>query len=303
MSVTVPASDDRRLALVQAAIARVLEAAAHRAKQRLIQTEERWLERAMRRALRAQGRALLAALDPLLRASFPDADDQPAAESATLREADGPDWQRSFDDAYEQSRDLFTAPLKRSVPRIVQAAGDLLLDEMGISGTFDLASPAAVAYLGGAGADMKFADDLFDGLADVPRADVNRIIQRGVETGASYQSVAEELRRKFDSYHDGLIRAESPQEHIRDRAELIATTVAGDAYEAATNATAQQLAAAGLVMEKSWLTVGDDRVDVECEDNENDGWIGLDDGFSSGQLRPPAHPACRCTLLYRRKQT
>ena len=26
----------------------------------------------------------------------------------------------------------------------------------------------------------------------------------------------------------------------------------------------------------------------------------LDDGFSSGQLRPPAHPACRCTLLYRR---
>ena len=86
-----------------------------------------------------------------------------------------------------------------------------------------------------------------------------------------------------------------------DRAELIATTVAGDAYEAATAAAGRQLADAGLVMEKSWLTVGDDRVDVECEDNEAQGWIPMDDGFRSGHTRPPAQPACRCTALYRRR--
>ena len=292
----IPAGHRRDLAELARAIDRLLEAAAHRERARTIDTERRGLERAMRRAFRTQARAVLAALDPILRRAFPAA---PATEARRIREADGPDWQAAFDAAADDSRELVTAPLRRSVPRIMQAAGDALLGQEGIGGSFTLENPVAVAYLGGG--DLKFADELFDGLTDVSRADVARIIQRGVETGASYQTVADELRRKYDSYSNGLIRAGAPQEHIRDRAELIATTVAGDAYEAATAAAGRQLADAGLVMEKSWLTVGDDRVDVECEDNEAQGWIPMDDGFRSGHTRPPAHPACRCTALYRRR--
>jgi hypothetical protein len=56
-------------------------------------------------------------------------------------------------------------------------------------------------------------------------------------------------------------------------------------------------------MEKSWLTVNDDHVDVEdCLTNQEQGWIPIEDTFQSGHMQPLAHPYCRCTALYRRKR-
>ena len=81
---------------------------------------------------------------------------------------------------------------------------------------------------------------------------------------------------------------------------LVAVTEVGNAYEAGTAGTIRQLEQTGLAMEKSWLTVGDDRVDDECAGNEAAGWIPATAAFPSGHDRPLAHPACRCTLLFRR---
>jgi SPP1 gp7 family putative phage head morphogenesis protein len=53
----------------------------------------------------------------------------------------------------------------------------------------------------------------------------------------------------------------------------------------------------GVAMGKSWLTAQDDLVSEECEGNEADGVIGLDEDFSSGDAAPPLHPNCRCVLL------
>ena len=91
-----------------------------------------------------------------------------------------------------------------------------------------------------------------------------------------------------------------PQLHIRSRAHLIAVTESGAAYEQGNRAMADQLAAAGLQMEKSWLDVGDSRVTDGCQANAAAGWIPVADTFPAGADQPPLHPACRCTALYQR---
>lgn len=53
----------------------------------------------------------------------------------------------------------------------------------------------------------------------------------------------------------------------------------------------------GLVEGKEWLTAEDDKVSEICQENGHAGVIGLHDRFPSGDLMPPAHPNCRCTVL------
>lgn len=53
----------------------------------------------------------------------------------------------------------------------------------------------------------------------------------------------------------------------------------------------------GGVEKKAWLTSNDDLVSEECEANEAEGAIDIDDNFSSGDDCPPCHPNCRCTLI------
>ena len=49
---------------------------------------------------------------------------------------------------------------------------------------------------------------------------------------------------------------------------------------------------------KKWITVGDERVSDMDIDNQAQGWIKIDEAFSSGNQNPPSHPNCRCTLAY-----
>ncbi|MCX6024011.1 MAG: hypothetical protein NTZ05_20225 [Chloroflexi bacterium] len=77
----------------------------------------------------------------------------------------------------------------------------------------------------------------------------------------------------------------------------------GEAYEHGNMLVAQDLAGAGLDMEKSWLIVGDERVDEPvCGGNAAEDWIPLDQAFASGHQHPLGHPGCRCTLLSRMKR-
>jgi SPP1 gp7 family putative phage head morphogenesis protein len=52
----------------------------------------------------------------------------------------------------------------------------------------------------------------------------------------------------------------------------------------------------GLVDRKEWVTANDDLVSEDCAANGEQGVIGFEDEFQSGDLWPPAHPNCRCTL-------
>jgi SPP1 gp7 family putative phage head morphogenesis protein len=51
--------------------------------------------------------------------------------------------------------------------------------------------------------------------------------------------------------------------------------------------------------QKKWVTQGDARVEPECLMNEGDGWIGMEQPFSSGDDWTPAHQNCRCTVISR----
>ena len=91
-----------------------------------------------------------------------------------------------------------------------------------------------------------------------------------------------------------------PQKHIDSRAHLIAITEIGEAYEVGNATVADDLRQAGLPMEKSWLHSRDGKVSDGCLRNAEDGWIPIEQAFTSGHMHPLRFPGCRCAALYRR---
>ena len=82
---------------------------------------------------------------------------------------------------------------------------------------------------------------------------------------------------------------------LRDRRKTIAVTE----QRIATENGAAEIAKNRGAQFKRWITAGDDRVSDMDESNEAQGWIALDEEFSSGDNQPPSHPNCRCTVTYR----
>jgi len=96
---------------------------------------------------------------------------------------------------------------------------------------------------------------------------------------------SEEIERKLEKYFQDL---------LRERKETIART---EAREATAEAALQKNRDRGARF-KVWITAGDDRVSDECQENEAEGPIPIDDEFPGGVDRPPQHPNCRCTCSY-----
>ena len=96
--------------------------------------------------------------------------------------------------------------------------------------------------------------------------------------------------------YDAMVKAvtDTFEDFSTTRAGLIAQTEGNDAYNEGREATARQMG----FDEKSWETESGDPCPV-CIDNEGDGWIGIDNTFSSGDAAPTAHPNCMCTLNFR----
>ena len=213
------------------------------------------------------------------------------------------DWQRAFDtaalmvdalliDAIDElaSASLLAgatemlADLSVIVSRVpmLTAPADDVTATVGVS--FDLANPRAVHYLTRYGADRVRQID------ETTRAQIRTIVTDGVDQGLSYTTIAGQLRQAFATMS-------------AERARLIAVQESAMAYSEGNRIAAQELQAAGLTIEKSWLTVGDDRVEDHCLANAADGWIPLDQLFSAGAQRTPQHVRCRCSNLYRRAPT
>jgi hypothetical protein len=101
------------------------------------------------------------------------------------------------------------------------------------------------------------------------------------DKGGSFNDMTAAIQDTFDDFSDS-------------RAEMIAQTEGNDAYNEGRSALAEE---AGME-EKSWETE-DDPCDI-CIGNEGDGWIDIDDNFSSGDDAPTAHPNCQCSLNFRK---
>lgn len=74
------------------------------------------------------------------------------------------------------------------------------------------------------------------------------------------------------------------------RAETIATT---EMNAAMSEAALQKLTRLGIAY-KQWI-LGPNPCEI-CEGNADDGAISVDEDFSSGDARPPAHPNCECAV-------
>ncbi len=286
--------------------ARIEEALRRISRARAVGPIEARLEAEMSAVFLAQGRALgrrlaqgasgrsqesvrlAARLGPAtvaVREAFADDDWGPLFEQAA-RETDG-----RFGWAIEAAaRAALTAGARAALSAGARAA---LTAQLGIS--WSLRNPRAVAYLDAHGAA------LVTRINETTRDDLRSLIARGIEAGRSYDQIAEDIQTQFRHYYDPgsywAFDASRPQRHIDSRAHLIAVTESGQAYVEGNLIVGRDLAAAGLPMEKMWLTVGDDRVSAGCQENAGAGWIPLDEPFPSGDMAPLRFPGCRCDVL------
>lgn len=265
---------------LDAALEQFQEAAAVAQKWRVVRKEESRLEKAMTKAFRAQGRAFLkgfAAMKPLF-------------ESTALREEwTDDDWLQIFDDASGDTFATFLRPIQRGVQTALMAGANNLIGKIGGDVSFSLRNPRAVTYLEQHGAE------LVTGVNDTTRGYIQTLMRQAADEGWSYNRTAKALTDRYSEFAMG-----KPQEHIDSRAHLIAVTEVGQAYEEGNDIVVDDLQSSGVSIEKSWSTVGDDRVSEGCQENEDDGWIDYDETHSSGDMHPLRFPGCRCTELYRR---
>lgn len=269
------------------AIDRLLEADLRRRKARTTAALERDLAAALARAWRRQGNAFLGRLAGV-------ATRFTATESATTRLLEAireDDWLPLFDEVLLETIELFVGPIALQTEAALRAGAVAAIADLRVRTSFDLASPEAIEAL------RERAATRVAGINATTRDDIRRIIANGVADQKSYSAIAREIRAKYTQFAVG-----SPLEHIASRAELVAVTEIGDAYEAGARGVADRLVGAGLTMEKQWLDVGDRRVDPVCASNAAEAWIPIDQAFGSGHQQPTAHPGCRCTSQYRRQR-
>ncbi|MDE3023544.1 MAG: phage portal protein, partial [Pseudomonadota bacterium] len=82
------------------------------------------------------------------------------------------------------------------------------------------------------------------------------------------------------------------------RAAMIARTEVARATSMGSLAGYAVAESQGVKVKKKWVTAGDDKVDTSmCAPNAEAGAIALKSDFPSGDLTPPAHPNCRCSIV------
>jgi uncharacterized protein with gpF-like domain len=204
-------------------------------------------------------------------------------------------WLDEWDQVAQDTIDLLLEPVQLAAGAGMEAGAAALGKQLEIDTGFDLTNPRAVDYLDAHGAEY------VAGINETTRERIRTIVRDGAKRGASYTEVANEIADMFVEFAGSSSIVDILLNNVqRSRAEVVAITELGNAYEAGNRIVVDDLAAGGLEMQKSWLTVGDERVDPHCSENQGAGWIPLEDAFPSGHQQPLAHPNCRCTALYRR---
>lgn len=155
-------------------------------------------------------------------------------------------------------------------------------DLMGIDVTWDVGNWRTEAELLGDDGGRGLAGMLDDAGVSISSIADNRLdalaqaLADGIANGDPVDVVADDLAGLLDD----------PQ-----YADMIANT---ETNRAMSQASLDEYSQAGMGG-KEWLASPDSC--EECQGNEDDGPIGLDEVFSSGDDAPPVHPNCTCTTL------
>ncbi len=259
-------------------IDRLIEASEKTRRTRALKKVEKWLAVRMGRAFKAQKKA------------FFDALPAPKIQEADPGQLVFPEWEAAFLAAEEATRDLFAVPAEEAIRISLVAGAENVIAQTGAAVSYSIETPAVVEYA------SSHAAELVSQVGNTTKEVLNTIVTNGVEQGLSYGEIAGQIT---DRYADFAVSW--PQEHIQNRAHAVAVYETGDAYEAGGRIVVDDLEAAGIEMEKAWLTVGDGRVRAEHAANQDEGWIPVDQSFQSGHDRPPTDPGCRCSSQYQMK--
>ena len=145
---------------------------------------------------------------------------------------------------------------------------------------FTLKNPEAIKYLETT-RPLELAK-----MTDTVKNHITPILKRGIETGASVDSIAKEISDNFA--------------FSSVRSTMIASNEIGHAYVEGNFIPVKDAVADGHKAVKEWLTVGDNKVTEECRANQSQGKIKHDKKFSSGDEIAPRdnHPRCRCDTLF-----
>jgi hypothetical protein len=146
---------------------------------------------------------------------------------------------------------------------------------------FSLANPRAVRWFQDNGGSV----DKIRGIQQTTGDQIKAVITTAIDKGWSYDQTAKEISRKFDGFS-------------KKRARTIAVYETAQGYEEGNRLFADALKDDGVIMEKFYQTSEDDLVSDLCRNNQDDGWIPLNQTHSSGVQQPPGHPNCRCYELY-----
>lgn len=248
---------------------------------------ERSLERKYARVWRNQQDVFIGEFGKL-RPLFPRVNESLIQEAVTVTDVNP-----ALNAAENATRSLAVDAIQGAVEVALIAGSDAIFETVGVGTgvSFDLVNPLAIEYL-----DQKGATQV-SGIDETTRVRVRRIIVQAAREGWSWERTAEALIDLYEGFRFG---GKGPL-HFNNRGQLIAVTEIGNAYEEGARIGALQLSAAGLPMEKRWSGPDDGRTSEACKSNLDAGWVGIDEVFPSGDLRPLNHPGCRHTVLYRRK--
>jgi len=215
---------------------------------------------------------------------------------APLREAlSVKGWETAWDGVAVQTQDELATVVQGLAVAGMEAGTAAIGKQFQVGTAFNLKNPRAVAYLKEHGAEM------VANINDTTRDRIRELVMQGAQEGLSYTEVAYSIEKEFKEFGGGDVIDILMDNQKWSRAERVAVTELGNAYEQGNQIVVADLTAGGLVMEKSWLTVGDSLVDDLCRRNQAEGWIPNENAFSSGHMQPLSHPMCRCTCLYRRQ--
>ena len=264
---------------LEVAVAELVEAERSTRKHRAVRPLEARVQRAAKSMWRRQHKATAAVVARHSREFTP----------RPLREAADPgDLTAEIAAAIAPAARILEAELARAYPRALAAGAAAVGRDITMRARFDLKDERAIAWL------KDRAADRVRGITAETASQMRTILATAADQGWSYQRTAKEISTRFAGFSTAV-----PQRHLRSRAELVAVTEVGDAYEHGRQLAVDDLTAAGVDVEKSWLAVGDERMCSLCGPNWRKGWIASDKTFPSGHDKPLAHPGCRCDMSIR----
>lgn len=204
----------------------------------------------------------------------------------------------------------FRATLTTALPEATEVLTTAIVDSL-------RGPPSAAALAEARTMAARQAETLVTNMYKSEIAKVGEVIAQGIEAGDNFQKIHRNLEvvksldgpraSKFLKIQELLEASDLTdvelearlerefQKLLRERKKTIAQTEQRFATSEANRLDATKFGAT----HKTWITVGDERVDEDvCAANEAQGVIPIKDTFQSGHDVTPGHPNCRCTIGY-----